>query len=95
VPPRRRRELESALTKKGFRLENTHHRKYRLYVDELKTSVSTKVSHGHKQVGEKLLGLMARQMHLTNADFGRFVDCPMARADYIALLVAEGHVRLD
>jgi hypothetical protein len=95
VRPRRRRELESALTKKGFRLENTHHRKYRLYVDELKTSVSTKVSHGHKEVGEKLLALMARQMHLAGTDFERFADCPMAGAEYVALLVAEGHVRLD
>lgn len=87
------REIEAALAAKGFELRKTHHRYY-TYVapDGTKSEAVTHVSHGAKEVGDTLLGQMARQCCLTKKDFLRLVDCPLSREDYEALLTEGGHL---
>ncbi|MGL6193479.1 MAG: hypothetical protein ACRC2T_01500, partial [Thermoguttaceae bacterium] len=46
----------------------------------------TKVSHGTKDIGIQLLTQMARQCHLSKAEFLKLVDCPMPKEEYEAKL---------
>ena len=84
----------TTLEQKGFRLENTHHKLYRLYVDGRKTAISTRFSHGKKEYDDRLLGLVRRQMKLQNAlEFNQFMDCTMTGDAYAKNLVDRGEVR--
>ena len=81
------REVDAALLRKGFvKRQGDHayyHRKYR----GCDVGVSTKISHGEKEIGPGLSKRMRAQMRLeTNADFWRFVDCPLTFEEYVALL---------
>ncbi len=56
--------------------------------------VMTKISHGESEIGIGLVKRMRRQMWLTNnAEFGRFVDCPLTYEEYVGLLRAQGVIR--
>lgn len=59
-----------------------------------KSPVRTKTSHGtgHKDISDGLVSQMAKQCRLTTKDFRRLVECPLGRADYEAMLVAQGLV---
>ena len=81
------REVDAALLRKGFvKRQGDHayyHRKYR----GCDVGVSTKISHGEKEIGPGLSKRMRAQMRLeTNVDFWRFVDCPLTFEEYVALL---------
>ena len=87
-------EMRTTLAQKGFRLENTHHAQYRLYVDGRKTAISTRFSHSKKEYDDRLLGFMRRQMKLQNAlEFNQFMDCEMTGDAYAKNMVARGEVR--
>jgi len=65
---RKGREINSALCQKGFRRETDgDHLCYILTGSDIKT----KISHGMmgRDIGSELLGLMARQLHLTKKKF--------------------------
>ena len=81
---RKRRAVESALEAKGFvRIEADHHRFiYHQSSDGKKTRFATKTSHGMREIGDSLLGLMARQCGLAKAKFIELVDCPLDREGY-------------
>ena len=91
---RRTRDLEAALTTKGFHQDNNHHEMYRLYVGGRKTSVRTYISHGKSEYGDNLLGQIARQVKLRRAELDDLVDCPLDGEAYAALLIQRGHVKL-
>ena len=80
------------LTRKGFRGRENDHTYLHLFVDGRKTVVYTKVSHGEKQIGDKLLAVMARQLNLSKREFLDLIDCPLSHDDYIVLLRAKGIV---
>lgn len=91
-----RRDLESALLRKGFRCSNNDHRKFVYYsCNGKKTSVWTKTSRGskHKSISESNLRKMARQCRLDYQDFLRLVECPMSRDEFEELLVQNGTIR--
>lgn len=92
----KRRYVESALCKKGFRRSNGRHRKFVFYTNRgKKTSVWTEVSRGsqHRDLSDFILHKMADQCRLSYPQFKRLIECPMSREEYEALLVQNGDVR--
>ncbi len=93
--PRSKRLIESVLQAKGFiPTEGDHH--YFVYVtrDGQKSRARTKTSHSPKvrDIGDALLGQMARQCLLSKREFLRLVDCPMDRDAYEQSLVDRGEI---
>lgn len=90
--PRKTRDIDGSLRKKGFKREDKHHIFYQLWVDEKKTTIYTKVSHGSSEVHDSLLGQMARQLRLDRNQFCELVDCSLTHEDYLAILRTAGHI---
>ncbi len=90
-------DLENGLLRKGF--VPTHggadHR-YFIYATEdgkKARGARTKTSHGKGfDIGDNLLGEMARQVGLTKKKFLELVDCPLSREEYEAILRSSGKV---
>lgn len=84
--------LTAALAAKGFRVRQTHHEFYYLFVDGKQQAVYTKVSHGskYKTLGDDLVTAVARQMKLTKPQLTQFVDCTLSEAAYVQGLRARG-----
>ena len=91
----RRREIEAALKRKGFRQSNSNHKFFIYFTKEgKKTKAFTKTSHGtgHKDVGPGLVSSMARQCQLTNQEFDDLVKCPLSRDQYERTLEKRGAI---
>jgi hypothetical protein len=86
------RDVGAGLLKKGFSIRENDHTFYHLFIDGKKTIVSTKISHGEKEIGDRLLGMMARQLRLTKRNFLDLVDCPLTLDEYVKLLREAGVV---
>jgi hypothetical protein len=85
------RKVESALSKKGFEMDNTHHHVFTYHtVDGRRTMVRTRTSHGAKTIGDPLIAQMARQCKLNKADFLQLVECPLSRDMYEEILSTQG-----
>lgn len=82
------------LKKKGFKAEEGDHL-YLSYhtVDGKKTTIRTKVSHGHmgNDINSSLVSAMARQCGITTQQFKQFAECTLTQQDYEQLLTAGGH----
>ena len=91
--PRAKRHVETGLQNKGFRLENSHHRFFIYYTQAgEKTAVRTRTSQGGNELDDYLLGQMAKQCHLTKANFLQLVDCPFSQTAYENQLAEGGLV---
>jgi len=84
--PRKTKDIKATLSSKGFVPEERDHSYYFLHVDGQKSSIRTKISHVNKEYGSNLLSLVARQLHLSNAELDNFLDCPLRHTDYITIL---------
>ena len=81
--PKKRKDVESALVSKGFVQNDTHHHMFVYYTRAgKKTTLRTRTSHGMREIGDNLLGQMAKQCGLRKKDFLDLVDCPLNRAGY-------------
>ena len=82
---RKGRDIDSALCKKGFHRESDGDH---LWYTLIGTNVKTKISHGMMghDIGPELLGLMARQLHLTKKQFLELIDCPLDEDGYRQIL---------
>jgi len=92
--PRKKRDVRSALEKKGFSAREGHHH-YFCYHDlkGARTKVFTKISHSSKNdLDDNLLGRMARQCKLPRADFDRLIECPMDHDEYDTILRQAGNI---
>lgn len=79
---RKRNVIETGLCSKGFVLRvDGDHRFFDFELDG-KRHFFTKVSHGTKEISIQLLTKMARQCHLSKAEFLNLVDCPMSKEEY-------------
>ena len=58
---------------------------YKLWLDD-RIVAKTKMSHSKKDLGEVLVGKMARQVHLTSGQFKDAIICPMSRDEYYSIL---------
>ena len=84
--------VDANLQKKGFvRNEKSDHIRYILYVEGVKTTINTKVSHGEKEIGDPLIAHMSNQLFLSKTDFIDLVSCRVDGEQYLAK-VAE-HLR--
>lgn len=93
--PRDARDLISGLKQKGFVQSEGDHHFFRLHIDGKKQIISTKVSHGEREIGDPLLGKMARQIGLSRRDFLQLVDCPLTFDRYVELLRESNRLDLD
>lgn len=94
---RKCKDIEDALVRKGFQRREGDHEYfvYHRVSDAKKTTVFTKMSHGEREVGDFLLGHMAKQCRVSRGDFLDLVDCPLDRAGYEAKLAALGIAVVD
>lgn len=85
--PRPKKNVLSALERKGFKKENSHHI-IMCYCDVrgAKTPIRTKASHSGKDLSDWHLSQMAKQCKLSNKEFLRFVDCEMSQEEYDRLV---------
>ena len=90
--PKDARDVIAGLERKGFRGKENDHTFLHLWVNGKKTAIYTKVSHGEKEIGDKLLGMMARQVKLPRRQFLELVDCPLKTEEYVRILRRDGHV---
>ena len=93
--PRKAREVRRGLRRKGFRETDSRHRKLEYYkLNGQEGGVNTLMSHGsERDLGDHLLGQMARQIHLTRRQFDDLIDCRLSQADYEAMLRRDGMIR--
>jgi len=67
MTPLKTRDIKASLIKKGFIKEEGDHHYYYYIHNGKKTPIRTKLSHGKKEIGIGLIGLMATQTKLNNA----------------------------
>lgn len=91
---RSKRDVETGLKKKGFRQgEGDHHWFVYWTLEGKKSTVRTKTSHGAtKDLGDGLLGEMARQLKIAKPQFLGLVDCPVDQLEYETLLRNGDHL---
>lgn len=79
------RDLAASLEDKfGFTVkQGKGHEKYRLTVDG-KYVAHTQVSRDGADLGNKLLGMLARQLRVTKGDLEQMVECSISKDEYIA-----------
>ena len=81
--PRKQREVEKGLCRKGFRRAESHHHFFIYYsLGGQKTNLFTKTSHGNSELSDYLLGRMARQINLSKSQLFELVDCTISQQDY-------------
>lgn len=88
-----RRDIEAALPKKGFEMEEQKgHTFFQLKVNGLATGIKTYTSRGsgYKTYGDSLLALMARELKLKKSDLVDLVNCPLDGPGYLQKLRAQG-----
>lgn len=91
----KRRTVENALERKGFRRTERHHSFFHYYTNAgERTRVWTKTSHGRggADIDRGLVKRMAHQCKLTADEFRDLVECPMSRSEYEQLLREMGKV---
>lgn len=90
--PRKRDAIAKALTDKGFSVESSK-RDHDFFFFEhsgKRLPLGTKLSRGtgYKEIGDSLLGPIAKQLKLSKAQLLQLVDCPMTREKYVEVLRA-------
>jgi hypothetical protein len=87
---RKGQAIDAALCKKGFRRETGgDHICYFLVGDSGDdTDIKTKISHGAMgdTIGANLVSRMARQVHLSKAQFLALIDCTLDKDGYRKIL---------
>ncbi len=86
------RDIDTALCKKGFR--RTMHGKHIQYFFKDAPKIRTMVSHGmgNSSLSADLISRMARQLHLTKAQFLNLIDCTLSEEGYREVLKTQGLV---
>ena len=85
-----RRAVERAIMRKlHFVRSNTDHRRLELWCNG-KVVARTKTSHGaDASLSDRLVAMMARQLHISSRQLQQTVQCPFSFTDYLAVLVAK------
>lgn len=77
-------DIKKNLGKKGFEVNDKRDHIWFNYLtpEGKKTIIRTKISHGKDDIGDSLIGQMAKQVHLQKRDFVRLVTCTLSKDDY-------------
>jgi len=93
------RDMRRTLTGKlGFtKTERKQHEWYELLDNSGRSIVTTLLSRQARgrNIYQPLLGKIAKQLHLNNAQLKSAVECPLTREEYYAILRAEGLADMD
>jgi hypothetical protein len=79
-----------ALRRKGFSSKMSGHIKLTFRYCGKDTSIRTWISHGKKEIGDRLLGIMAEQLSLSRQQFNDLIDCPLGEDELVALYEEKG-----
>ena len=96
MKPRKSKELQQVLERKGFVLNpaKDHHQFYYLYIGGKKQAVYTYLSHGGKEYNKHLMGSVKKQLKFTDVQKAEdFFDCPMTAEQYVQMLREDGHIK--
>jgi len=96
--PIEKRDVETALEKKGFTLSEGDHSFFTYHTQAgQKTSVWTKTSHGvkFKTLGDTLVASMAKQCGLSNNQFKQLIECPLTREKLEKILIESGRIKTN
>lgn len=87
--------VRRALQRKGFRQSDSRHRWYEYeQLNGEPSGINTLMSHGaDRDIGDHLLGQMARQVHLNRRQFDQLIDCGLSQDDYEDLMRRGGFIR--
>lgn len=88
--PQKVRDVDRALKQKGFQeigKRNPDHNYYVFHYQGKKTQVITKISHGEKELHDRLCSCMARQLRLNTRQFHNFVACDLTHEAYVRILM--------
>jgi hypothetical protein len=80
---RKTAKIGSALQRKGFQKEETHHTYYYFIYNGKKTEIYTYLSHGKKDISPYLRSKMANQLKIKPEEFDKLIDCTMSEDDLI------------
>ncbi len=90
MKPRKTKDIQKVLLKKGFKIypQKEHHQFYYLTIDDIKYPIYTYFSHGKKEYSKSLMGEIKKQLKFASADEAEdFFDYPMSAEQYIEMLV--------
>lgn len=93
--PLKTADVERSLPRKGFEQEVSKHVYFKFRHRGKDWGISTFFSHGEREIGDHLVGRMAKQVKLSKASFLRLVECPMSAEEYLSQLVRDGLVAED
>jgi len=79
-----------ALKAKGFSSKMSGHIKLTFVYRGRDTSIRTWVSHGKRDISDRLLGIMAEQLSLSRRQLDDLVDCPLGERELAALYEEKG-----
>jgi len=79
-----------ALRRKGFSQKMSGHIKLTFRYSGRDTSIRTWVSHGKKEISDRLLCIMAEQLSLSRQQFDDLVDCSLGGSELTALYEEKG-----
>jgi len=86
MPILKTRRVDRALVQKlGYERIETHHRVYRLWLDD-RLVARTYISHGERELSRYHVSQMAKQMQLSTSEFVDAVNCPLTQQDYYQIL---------
>lgn len=84
----KKRDIKSALERKGFVKAEGKHEFYVLMVNGKQSGIQTKLSHGSKiEYSRKVLSFMCKQLGFDNmAELKNFIECPLSKDEYVRIL---------
>jgi hypothetical protein len=68
--------------------EGSKHERYDIIIDGV-TLATTTMSRGHTELGDALVSMVARQLHLNKQDLEKLVECTLSRDEYVQRLQNE------
>lgn len=86
-------KIDKSLRKKGFEKEERDHHYYFYYYNGKKTAINTRTSHGKNEVGDSLIGMMAKQLCLDKEQFMRLVECTLDAESYKEILIKKEKIK--
>lgn len=97
MKPRKNKDIQKVLLKKGFILEpaKDHHQFYYLVIDGKKQAIKTYFSHSKKEYDKFLMNQIKKQLKFRETEKAEdFFDCPMSGQQYIEMLVELGEINM-
>ncbi|HEY9125178.1 MAG TPA: type II toxin-antitoxin system HicA family toxin [Bacteroidales bacterium] len=96
MKPRKTKDIQKVLEKKGFILEpeKDHHQFYYLQIDGKKQAIKTYFSHSKKEYDKFLMNQIKKQLRFKETEKAEdFFDCPMTREQYVEMLIEDGEIK--